>query len=75
MVTEACSTVLELAIPKDLPPATMIQHMAVGIHTAQAEATRNQEELTLQVAELCLKAQPPTPPAKWDTTMPKLWRD
>lgn len=43
---EACNMVLELAIPRDLPPATKIQHMATGFHTTQAEATRNQEELT-----------------------------
>lgn len=55
---------LELAIPGDLPPATKIQHMEVRFRTAQAEVTRVQEELTLQVVELCLKARPPTPPVE-----------
>lgn len=56
--------VLDLAIPEDLPPATKIKHMAACFRTAQAKAAKNQEELTLQVAKLHLKAQPPTPPAE-----------
>lgn len=46
-VTKACGTVLKLSIPGDLPLATKIQHMVADFHTAQAEATRHQEELTL----------------------------
>lgn len=63
-VMEVCSTVLDLEIPVDLPPATKIQHMVVGFRTAQAEVTRAQEELKLQVLELHLKARQLTPLAK-----------
>lgn len=61
---EVCDMVLELAILGDLPPATKIQHMAIGFRTAQAEVARTLEELMLQVLELYLKARPTTPPTE-----------
>lgn len=40
--------------------------MATGFCTAQEEATKAQWELNVQIAELRLKAQPPTPLENWE---------
>jgi len=61
-VAVACSKVLELLVPGELPIIDKIHYMAARFYMAQEEATRGQSQLNLKIAELTLKAQPPTPP-------------
>lgn len=60
-MAEACTKVQELAVLAKLPIDDKIHHMAVGVRTVQEEALKAQWELNLQIAQLRLKARPPTP--------------
>jgi len=59
---EAYQSVLELAIPADIPAEVRIHRLATGVCEAREEMTKVQLELSLQIAELRLKVQPSTPP-------------
>lgn len=52
----------ELVVPVELPIVDKIHHMAASFHTAQEEATKSQWDLNLQMVEIRMKVQPPTPP-------------
>ena len=60
VVMATSSKVPKLAIPAELPTTNKIHHMATGFRTTQEEAAKASSDLNLQIAELRLKAQPPT---------------
>ena len=62
IVGEACCRTPELEIATDLPIRMRIHKLATGFHKVKEEATRIQLDLNLQIIELRLKIQPPTPP-------------
>ena len=55
-------SILELAIPADLPVEVQIHTLETIVREDREETTKIQLELNLQIIELQLKVQPSTPP-------------
>lgn len=56
MVVEACRTVPELHIPKEVPLEVNIRKMATSVRDAKTKVARDQFELNLKIIELELKS-------------------
>lgn len=56
IVAEACRTVLELNIPKDVLVDAKIQKLTVCVHDVRTELDKVQFELNLNIIELELRA-------------------
>jgi len=62
VIDEVFQSILELAIPADIPAKAHIHRLATGVREARELMKNVQLELNLQIVELQLKPQPSTPP-------------
>lgn len=58
VVVEACRSVPELDIPKDMPVDERIQKLTVGVREVRSELAKVQLELNIKITELVLRDQP-----------------